>query len=141
MYDWQAGKWVFMKSFKFIGRGCEIDRFNSIMAAQEASVITVYGRRRIGKTTLIEKALSRYALIKCEGIEGQNQDFQRRSMLEQFAQQIGIPALKHATHDSWRTVLRIITEHLLQGRKTLYLEEFQWLSSYKGELISEIKYF
>jgi AAA+ ATPase superfamily predicted ATPase len=130
-----------MKSFKFIGRRSELDRLGRIMAAKEASVITVYGRRRVGKTTLIEKAFSGPGLIKCEGIEGQNQDFQRDSMLEQFAQQANVPALRHATPDSWRAVLRMMTEYLIQGRKTLYLEEFQWLSAYKGELISEIKYF
>lgn len=130
-----------MKSFRFIGRKSELSRLKSIKENQEATVITVYGRRRVGKTTLIEKAFSGAKLIKCEGIEGQNQDFQRQSMLEQFAQQINEPALRHATPDSWRSMLRIITEYLTKGRKTLYLEEFQWLSSYKGELISEIKFF
>jgi len=140
--DWgRLRKVTLMKSFRFIGREHEVARLKSIMAAPEASVITVYGRRRVGKTTLIETAVAHSGLIKCEGIEGQDQAFQRQSMLEQFAQQVNVPALKHATPDSWRAVLRIMTEYLTQGRQTLYLEEFQWLSGYKSELISEIKYF
>jgi len=34
-----------------------------------------------------------------------------------------------------------MTEYLVDGTKALYLEEFQWLSGYSHELISEIKYF
>lgn len=35
----------------------------------------------------------------------------------------------------------MINEDLCCGRVTLYLEEFQWLSNYKVELIAEIKFF
>ncbi len=130
-----------MRPWRFIGREDEVARLKRILNGGEASVVTVYGRRRVGKTTLIERAFSHPGLIKCEGLEGQDEHVQRQSMLEQFAEQVGVPALKHATPDSWRALLRIVTEYVTQGRTTLYLEEFQWLSAYGGELISEIKYF
>jgi len=130
-----------MKTPRFIGREREIGRLKRIMTADEATAVVVYGRRRVGKTTLIEKVFPRADLLKCEGIEGQSQAFQRQSAIEQFAEQVGVPALKHATPNSWRSVLRIMTEYLARGKRTLYLEEFQWLSSYGGELIAEIKYF
>ena len=130
-----------MSTSAFVGREYETERLRRIIAEREASVATVYGRRRVGKTTLIEHVFTSPFVIKCEGIEGRDQRHQRESMLEQFAEQVGIPALKHANPDSWRSLLRLMTEFLVEGRKTLYLEEFQWLSGYQGELIAEIKYF
>ena len=128
-------------SSSFIGRKVELSQFENILRKKEASVITIYGRRRVGKTTLIEKFFSSMGMIKCEGIEGGHDSEQRRSMLEQYAEQTNNSSLKHVETKSWRELLRIISEGLGEGRVTLYLEEFQWLSNYKSELIAEIKYF
>jgi AAA+ ATPase superfamily predicted ATPase len=125
----------------FVGRSWELDEFSKIMAEPEASVITIYGRRRVGKTTLIEKFFSDHGMIKCEGIEGGNDAAQRVSMLEQYGEQTNNSLLQKVTTKSWRELFRLINEDLCTGRVTLYLEEFQWLSNYKVDLIAEIKFF
>ena len=55
---------------KFIGRHDELAQINATQQSGEAALIVVYGRRRVGKTTLIEQAFRECRLLKFEGIEG-----------------------------------------------------------------------
>ncbi len=57
----------------FIGRHYELEQLYETNNADEASIIIVYGRRRVGKTELIERAFRERNLLKFEGIEGQPQ--------------------------------------------------------------------
>jgi len=41
---------------RFIGRRREIDRLSQIGKADENAIVVMYGRRRIGKTELLEQA-------------------------------------------------------------------------------------
>jgi AAA+ ATPase superfamily predicted ATPase len=47
------------KSADFIGREEELSRLKSIFDAKESSITVLYGRRRVGKTALIEAAVTR----------------------------------------------------------------------------------
>ena len=38
---------------KFVGRQHEMDELNQVLAQDSAQFILVYGRRRVGKTTLV----------------------------------------------------------------------------------------
>ena len=70
--DWQVGK----SDMKFIGRTTELAQIHAACKTGEASLIVVYGRRRVGKTTLIEKAISETRVLKFEGIEGKPEVYQ-----------------------------------------------------------------
>jgi len=43
---------------------------NDLTLATTATLVIVYGRRRVGKTTIIERAYSDRNLLKLEGVEG-----------------------------------------------------------------------
>lgn len=48
----------------FVGRHKEIKQINEALTTDKSSAILVYGRRRIGKTSLINEALKSYPGIK-----------------------------------------------------------------------------
>ncbi len=125
----------------FTGRTHELARLAEIADRQGPALIVVHGRRRVGKTTLVERAFSGRRLLKIEGLEGKSESDQRASAIEQIAHFLETPALAAAKTSSWREVLRILTEALREGERVLFLEEFQWLACYRAELISEIKFF
>ena len=61
------------KKHRFIGREQELKRIQEAANSGEASILIVYGRRRVGKTELIEHSLAKRNLVKMEGVEGGDQ--------------------------------------------------------------------
>jgi len=55
------------------------------MHRSEASIIVAYGRRRIGKTELLEQTFRTRNLLKFEGIEGLTEKQQFANIMNQLA--------------------------------------------------------
>lgn len=53
----------------FIGRRQEVRRLEEMAGQPGAKIIIVYGRRRIGKTELLEQTLRERNILKFEGLE------------------------------------------------------------------------
>ena len=54
----------------FIGREFEQEKIHSITNKQESAILVVHGRRRVGKTELIERIFQGRNILKFEGEEG-----------------------------------------------------------------------
>jgi uncharacterized protein len=124
----------------FIGRSFELEQLKQIGEAQEASIIVMYGRRRVGKTELLEQAFRTRNLLKFEGIEGLTEQEQFAHAMSQLAIYVEVPILKKTVIDSWKDFFELLAQYTRQGTWTIYLEELQWLANYKSTLISELKY-
>jgi len=117
-----------------------MDRLNSIMSNGEPSIVVVYGRRRVGKTELVEQAFRGRNVLKLEGLEGRSEEEQMQAVLEDLAEYLEQPLVQNLNLKSWRSIFKFIAEHIQQGQVTLYLEELQWLANYQDNLISDLKY-
>ena len=121
----------------FIGREHEQKQLQDIAAYSEAAIVILYGRRRVGKTELIEQTYATRNLIKLEGIEGRNEVEQRQHVLLQLSlmtQDISYAKL-HVT--TWTEIFELLSRLVKTGVWTLYFEEVQWLANYKPAFISE----
>lgn len=125
----------------FIDRDEARDLLRGITQYQQAAILIVYGRRRVGKTELIEQTYRKRNLIKFEGIEGQNQPMQMIAVMQQLAEYTSQPLLKNINPSNWTEVFKYIFEYTEQGQWTIYFEEVQWLADYQNQFISELKYF
>jgi hypothetical protein len=125
-----------------IGRNDEVSKLTKIANLEEASIIIVHGRRRAGKTSLIEEVYKKRNLIKIEGIEDKKRDksFQIESFLEQLSRIFKNPTIRKIRYQSWREPLIELAEKVKTGEYTIFLDELQWLASYESELVSELKY-
>jgi AAA+ ATPase superfamily predicted ATPase len=126
---------------QFIGRKFELDLLRDISSKGSASIIVVYGRRRVGKTELLEQAFRDRNVLKFEGIEGQDKAYQIRSFCQELAIYAEEPKLAEKECFSWREALQLLVSYIKKGQWTLYLEELQWLACGETELIAELKYF
>ncbi len=124
----------------FIGRQYEIDKLHQVQSLHEASILVVYGRRRIGKTELLEQFFRTRRIIKLEGIEGKPPKKQIESVLWQLSQYARDPYISKLKLKTWKEVFQFISKFIAKGKWTLYLEELQWLASYGNELITDLKY-
>lgn len=124
----------------FVGRAFEISKLDQIAKIDEASIVIIYGRRRVGKTELIEQVFRERNLIKFEGLEGQDEMVQRQHVMEELAEYTKNPLLGKVPTSSWREVFKYIAAEIKTGSWTLYLEELQWMANYQTTLISDLKY-
>ncbi|OHE78762.1 MAG: hypothetical protein A3F67_05745 [Verrucomicrobia bacterium RIFCSPHIGHO2_12_FULL_41_10] len=127
-------------SSRFIGRDEELRYIIAATKTGEASILIVYGRRRIGKTELIEHALRERNLLKLEGVEDGDTEAQRIRVLYQLSKALNDKHIANMRFNTWLELFDFIASKISTGKWTLYLEEVQWLAEYKNELISDLKY-
>lgn len=128
------------KNKEFVDRIYEIKKLNSIASQPEASIIIVYGRRRVGKTELLEQVLCQRNLLKFEGRDRIASSEQMQFVMRQLAHYSEQPLLSKITITDWVDVLMHIAEVVKSGIFTLYFEEVQWLANYEPDFISALKY-
>ena len=124
----------------FIGRIEELRTLEKIASSKVASLLIVYGRRRVGKTELIEHSYHTRNILKFEGIEGYVQELQQKLVMQQLAEYVEQPLLREVIVENWIDVFRHIHQYTSNGVWTIYFEEVQWLSDYKSDFVSELKY-
>ena len=119
----------------FIGRARELEFLQERYDSARAELIVLYGRRRIGKTELLQqfardKAAVFYACTECTGQE-QLARFSKRIL------QTGLPAARFLTSFSdWETALRSIQDVPSEGKKLLIIDEFPYMCASRPELPS-----
>lgn len=124
----------------FIGRKYELAYLNEFDNEVEAKILIVHGRRRVGKTKLLEYAFKQRNLIKLEGLEDAEPKIQMKMVLHQLASYFEEPLIDKIEVNSWVEVLEVIAEITKYGVHTIYFEEVQWLANYSSEFISALKY-
>ena len=128
------------KMKKFVGRRAEWQRLTALGEVKEPAILIVYGRRRIGKTELLEQVYANRNILKFEGIKGKTQDAQRAHVLWQLSEYMQDPLLSKLKMESWIEVFKLISDCVPDGKWTIYFEEVQWLADYQDAFISELKF-
>lgn len=124
----------------FIGRDFERQLLHEISEADESAIIILYGRRRVGKTELIEQTYHDRNLIKIEGLEKHPESEQIEHTLSQISHYCNQSYIAKLKFTRWTEVFELLAELLAEGTWTLYFEEVQWLANYNDKFISELKY-
>lgn len=124
----------------FVGREFERNRLNEIASASGAKIIIMYGRRRIGKTELLEQTFKDRGLLKFEGQENLSEAEQIQFVMRQLAQYTQEPLLGKIHIADWVEALKYIAERTQEGKWTVYFEEVQWMANYDTRFISALKY-
>ena len=122
----------------FVGRKYELRILRDAIASRRAELGIVYGRRRIGKSTLLMKAMSRKGDLFFEALQNVPQKKQIDHFLLQLAEQTQTP---RSLARDWREAFEILTYHIKKRRRLVVLDEFPWMASGRSELVSLLKYF
>ncbi len=123
---------------RFVGRASELRDLGGFLSKSGPAVGVVYGRRRIGKSLLIQKALEDQCALVFEGLENRPKKDQIEALLFQLARQAGSAAAGVATR-SWREALFRLHPVLQKRPACIVLDEFQWLANYRREIVSDLK--
>jgi len=127
---------------KFIGRQTELKTLLSFSQKKSASFIVIRGRRRIGKSRLIEEFgnsfTSFYSFIGLAPNEHSTQESQLVEFSRQIAQQFKTAP---ARFDNWSDALWALGEKVKNGKILLAFDEISWMGSTDPMFLSYIKNF
>ncbi len=111
---------------KFINRIQEMKTLEEQYNMSSSSMVILYGRRRVGKTSLISEFLKKHNdniyFLATEESEVLN----LKAFREQVSEYIGNELLKSASVD-WLTVFKLLAEYKTQTKKVIVIDEFQYI--------------
>jgi uncharacterized protein len=130
-----------MGDFRFVGRVREQKWLRAIASQDAPSIVAVHGRRRVGKTTLLEHVFAKRGLWKFEGLENQSKRKQLQNVLESLSRYLNDPMIARLALSSWRQFFELLDSRMVgKGPYTIYFEEVQWLANYRTEFVAELKH-
>lgn len=103
----------------------------------KSQLLIIYGRRRIGKSTLIGKSLAgRKNVLFFEGLQGESTQTQIDQFLSDLARQTGRVKL---AAKNWREVFQGLEETMAKGRWIVVFDEFPWMAAGRSAIVSDLK--
>ncbi len=123
----------------FFGREFELDQLQHFLKKPIAGLAVCSGRRRIGKSTLIEHAAKKhpfyefYGLSPREGITNQDQlNHFSRTLSKHFS----IPFVKFT---DWQAALDTLAALTKQGRFVIFFDEISWMGGKDRDFPGKLK--
>lgn len=127
-----------------IGRRGEMELLKQALQSNEAGLIAIYGRRRVGKTFLIHTYCKDHLAFTLTGMyEGS-----LKEQLQQFSKSLQTAtgsALAFAPPENWITAFHAIEQHFSTRSKkkkwVIFLDEFPWLDGRKSGFLPAFEHF
>lgn len=110
---------------KFIGRQRELESLETEYR-KEGGFVVIYGRRRIGKTTLIKEFIKdklAFYFLATEEVESQSM----KRFAGAAARVMNNPMLQRVAFSDWLDLFRLIAEYRPDEKKVLVIDEFPYL--------------
>lgn len=127
-----------------VGREEERSILQEALQSEDAELIAVYGRRRVGKTFLIRETYQKNLIFEFSGshhatVQEQLENF--RNVIA-IALKLPVPPTMPKNWTEAFVLLRNFSEPLLKKRKAvIFFDEFPWLSSHKSGFLPAFEYF
>ncbi len=112
--------------YKFIDREKEMDTLQAEYEREGSSLVVLYGRRRVGKTTLISEFIkdkSALSFLASEESEAQN----RTEFKNKAADFIDSDLLRNANVSSWDVIFKTIMDTSFDAKPIIVMDEFQYI--------------
>ena len=127
---------------QFIGRRNEIERLNKYAQSNQAEFIAVYGRRRIGKTYLINNVFRSRLAFSMTGIIEGNKHTQMQAFIEAmdlFGNHVECPA---NWHEAFRTLRHFLVPRIKPGEPCIiFIDELPCFDTRKSDFIEALGHF
>jgi len=128
-----------VKKLPFIGRHRYLEKLRQMLNKKSATLAVVKGRRRIGKSRLIQEFSKDYqfyefvGLSPDEGITEQDQRDNFARLLEKYFQ---LPPLR--TTD-WSDLLTVLAENTANGQVNILFDEISWMAMDSPTFLPKLK--
>ena len=132
-----------------VGRTAEIKQLNKLYNSKKAQLIAVYGRRRVGKTFLIDETLKGKITFRHAGLSPIGEEGKRNMMQEQlkhFYYSLLMQGMKKShVPESWLEAFFMLEQHLQQqdngSRQVVFLDELPWMDTPRSGFLTAFEAF
>ena len=127
---------------RIIGRKAECDRLEKCLKADEAQLVIVYGRRRVGKTFLINQFFDGRFDFKLTGAYAEPKETQLRYFSTELNRQTG---MERPVPKDWIEAFEMLREYLslLPGteKHVVFFDEMPWMDTVRSGFLSAFEWF
>lgn len=112
---------------KFINREVELASLQRVFALEGGSMYILYGRRRLGKTTLLRNFTENIPSVYHMADRGTERDA-IRLLAQSMAEALGEPTLSSASFDDWYSLFAAFDRVRSNEKICLIIDEYQYLT-------------
>lgn len=123
----------------FIGRKRELDELSNLFHKKTASLVVIQGRRRIGKSRLVEEFAKNHTFYHFSGTPPVSST-SMQSQLDGFARQLSSQTdLPEMFSDDWSKLFILLYKETQTGRVIILFDEISWMGSKDPEFLGKLK--
>ena len=127
---------------KLIGRDIECARLDKCMRAKTAQLVVIYGRRRVGKTYLVNHYFKDNISFKITGAYGQAKNIQLRNFADELNRR---SKNKYDVPKDWIEAFNNLREYIDElsdeKKQVFFIDEMPWLDSHKSNFMAAFEHF
>jgi uncharacterized protein len=127
-----------------IGRKKEMETLEEALTSNEAEMVAILGRRRVGKTFLVSAVYEKHIVFELSG----TQNSKTRKQLKNFRNELlGFSGSKLPIEipEDWLSAFQLLKQYLktldTHQKKVLFFDEVPWLSGHKSGFLEALGYF
>jgi len=126
----------------FFGREEELKLLSGLSQKKSASLVVVYGRRRIGKSRLIDEFGKRNRFISFSGLYPEKSSTQQDQLNEfhrRFKEQFKDESQEVSVFKDWGDAFYSLAEKTRKGSVVILLDEISWMSWKGASFLGKLK--
>ena len=131
-----------------IGRKKEISELNKLYDKKSAEFVAIYGRRRVGKTYLVDETFSNRITFRHAGLAPNEEDpkGQLKKQLEHFYKSLLLHGMEECEKpESWLDAFFLLEKFLQKidtgSRQLVFIDELPWLDTPRSGFIQAFEGF
>ena len=127
---------------RIIGRKYECDRLDRCMGEHQAQLIVVYGRRRVGKTYLVQQYFDGRFDFKFTGAYRRSREDQLTNFTREMSRQTGLQQSVPKDWDEAFVMLRDYLSAFSQNEKrVVFFDEMPWMDTQRSGFMEAFEWF
>lgn len=131
-----------------IGREEELEVLSIVYKSRQAEFLSVYGRRRVGKTYLIRtyfEHMKKSTFFYVTGVNEGSMAIQLANFMEELGRAFLYPGIQLESPKNWRNAFKILTDNVSLVDKSkkiiLFFDEFPWMVTKNSKLLQTLEYY
>jgi len=123
----------------FVGRKSELAELTQLQQRNVASMVIIQGRRRIGKSRLVEEFAKDQRFFEITGLAPSDHitaQMQRDEFARQLCEQLNYPKF---TMQNWGDLFTFLSKYTSKGKVVILLDEISWMGSLDPSFLPKLK--
>lgn len=128
-----------------IGREKEQDILNNLLQSNESEFVALYGRRRVGKTFLIETVYKKDMVFSITGLNKREKKIQLENFTNVLNHKLSSKEQITTIPQSWLQAFQLLKQYLESlnnsSKMVIFIDELPWLATSKSNFLTALENF